>query len=210
MKGYSNDIKNQFYSSRFLAVDLVELHLTDINHQSAPKYFCNGGFNIQFDSTTAPTAGVNTYTAQGDFLGFSTVEEDFDVKVGKFSIYLSALNTTLVSDFVYQDPTTGARIDLEGRRVVIYKAFLDYGNNCAIVGTPIVIFDGQIYNISVVESASSAQLTIECATLFADFERIAGRRTNNGSNWLYQGNTYDTAFNQSGFIGQTEYKWGKL
>ena len=210
MKGYSNDIKNQFYSSRFLAVDLVELHLTDINHQSAPKYFCNGGFNISFDSTTAPTAGVNTYTAQGDFLGFSTVEEDFDVKVGKFSIYLSALNSTLVSDFVYQDPTTGARIDLEGRRVVIYKAFLDYGNNCAIVGTPIVIFDGQIYNISVVESASSAQLTIECATLFADFERIAGRRTNNGSNWLYQGNTYDTAFNQSGFVGQTEYKWGKL
>jgi len=210
MKGYSNDIKNQFYSSRFLAVDLVELHLTDINHQSAPKYFCNGGFNIEFDSSTAPTAGVNTYTAQGDFLGFSTVEEDFDVKVGKFSIYLSALNTTLVSDFVYQDPTTGARIDLEGRRVVIYKAFLDYTNNCAIVGSPIVIFDGQIYNISVVESASSAQLTIECATLFADFERIAGRRTNNGSNWLYQGNTYDTAFNQSGFVGQTEYKWGKL
>lgn len=210
MKNYSNDLKNQFYNDRFLAVDLVELHLTDINHVSAPIYLCNGGFNIEFDSATAPTAGINTYLAQGDFIGFSTVEEDFDVKVGKFSIYLSALNSTYVSDFVYQDPNTGGRIDLEGRRVVIYKAFLDYANNCAIVDTPIMIFDGQIYNIAVNETANSAQITIECATLFADFERIAGRRTNNGSNWLYQGNTYDTSFQQSGFVGQTEYKWGKL
>jgi hypothetical protein len=212
MKNYStaNPLVHAAYNSdAFVAVDLIELHLTNINKASAPIYLCNGGFDISFDSPSAPDAGQNVYAAQGEFIGFSTVEEDFDVKVGKFNIYLSALNNTYVQQFVYQDPVTGARIDLEGRRVVIYKAFLDRNNDFAITGSPIVIFDGIIYNIQVSESAASAQLTIECATLFSDFERNSGRKTNNGSNWVFQGNTYDTSFGQAGFVGNTEYKWGK-
>jgi hypothetical protein len=72
------------------------------------------------------------------------------------------------------------------------------------------MFDGIIYNIAVNESSKSCQLNLECSSLFADFERTAGRKTNNWSNWFYQGAQVDTTMEKTGFVGQTEFKWGRL
>jgi hypothetical protein len=205
MKSYSSthpNVRDQYYRNNFIAVDLVELYIPTITNTANTQYLTNAGIPITYSG--------HTYTALGEFMGFSTVSEDFDVKVGKFSVYLSGLGNNYISQFVYQDPTTGQRINLEGRRVVIRKAFLDKSNGLTIFDTPIVIFDGIIYNIAINESAVSSQITIECSTLFADFERNAGRKTNNASNWQFQGSTYDLAFQQAGFVGNTEYKWGKL
>jgi len=195
MKTFPSTTKDEFYRDKFIAVDLVELYLPN-----GTLYLNSGGFEIVY-------AG-NTYTAQGDFMGFSTVSEEFDVKVGKFSIYLSGVGTSAdaslnVRRFLDQD--------FEGRRVVIRKAFLDFDPmTLDIIDTPIIIFDGQIFNVSIVEGRNSASITVDCSTLFADFERTAGRKTNNGSNWLFQGNTSDTAFEKAGFVGQTEFLWGRL
>lgn len=194
MKSYSNAIKDEFNRAKFIAVDLVEIYITDSNGDPNYQYLCTGGMDIEWNS--------NTYSAQGDFIGFSSVSEDFDVKVGKFSIYLSGLNSTMVDSFLDKD--------VEGKRVVIRKAFLDFDPmTLDVVDTPIVLFDGIIYNISLTESASTATLEVQCATLFADFERTAGRKTNNSSNWLFQGFARDTGFEKSGFVGNTEYKWGR-
>lgn len=195
MKTFATEVRTEFYRENFVAVDLVELHL------ATPLYLASGGINIAFNSDTAPTAGTNTYTAQGDFMGFSSLSEDFDVRVGKFTIYLSAVGNSLVNSFVDQD--------YEGRRVVVYKAFLNY-YNLSIVGTPIMMFDGQIYNTAITEKSNSCQINVDCASLFADFERTAGRRTNDNSNWFYQGVQYDTSMNKAGYVGQSEFKWGKL
>ena len=195
MKTYNNDVRTEFYRQNFFAVDLVELHLT------SPLYLASGGINIAYDSTTAPTTGTNTYTAQGDFMGFSGLSEDFDVRVGKFTIYLSAVGNSYVSRFVDQD--------FEGKRVCVYKAFLNY-NDLSIVGTPILMFDGLIYNASISETRNSCQINVDCSSLFADFERTNGRRTNNSSNWFFQGVQYDTSMAKSGWVGQSEFKWGKL
>ena len=195
MKSYSTAISDQFNSDRFVAVDLVELYLLDSSYASAPLYLCTGGFDVSY-------AG-HTYTAQGDFIGFSSVAEDFDVKVGRFQIYLSAVGNSYVNKFV--------DTDFEGRRVIIRKAFLDIdAGTLAIIDAPIIIFDGQIYNISITESRSSSSISLDCATLFADFERTNGRKTNSGSNWLFQGVTTDTCFEKAGFVGTTEFKWGRL
>lgn len=195
MKTYPNTTRDEFYRDKFIAVDLLELQLTNTAGVSDPVYLCTGGFPITWNG--------NTYTAQGDFIGFSTVSEDFDIKVGKFSIYLSALGSGFVNKFI--------NTDFEGKRVIIRKAFLDFDPmTLSIIDQPIIIFDGQIYNVSIVESRSSASITVECSTLFADFERTAGRKTNNGSNWLYQGSQQDTAFEKAGFVGTTEFLWGRL
>lgn len=195
MKIYPTTTQDEFNRDKFICVDLVELQLTTTAGASSPLYLSTGGMDIVY-------AG-NTYTAQGDFLGFSTVSEDFDVRVGKFSIYLSALGNNFVSKFI--------NTDFEGKRVVIRKAFLDFDPmTLQIIDTPIIIFDGQIFNVSIVESRSSASITIDCSTLFADFERTAGRKTNNASNWLYQGTTTDRTFSYAGGISNTEYKWGRL
>lgn len=194
MKTFPTTTRDEFFRDKFICVDLLEIYLTDQFGDPAPLYLCSGGIDIVFNS--------NTYTAQGDFIGFSTVPEEFDVKVGKFSVYLSALGSGMVNRFLNKD--------FEGKRVIIRKAFLDFDPmNLDIIDQPIVIFDGQLHNVSITETQNSATISVECSTLFADFERIASRKTNNGSNWLYQGVKYDTAFEKAGFVGQTEFKWGR-
>lgn len=197
MKTYHQDIRDEFYRDHNFAVDLVELHLGGGNN----LYLTNGGVDITFDSDTAPDAGDNTYTAQGQFLGFSNITEDFDVKVGKFSVYLSGVANTFVDDFIGNN--------VEGKRVVLYKAFLAT-QTLEIVQTPIMMFDGTIYNVAVNETPKSCQLNIDCSSLFADFERKAGRKTNNWSNWHLQGFNTDTSMEKTGYVGNTEFKWGKV
>lgn len=199
MKSYSSthpNARNAYYSDSFFSVDLVEFHLV-----GDPLYFCNGGYDIEWDSSTAPTAGTITYKSQGEFLGFSGVEESIDVKVGKFNIIISALDEdaklALLNNYI------------QGARVVVWKAFLSKTTG-QILDTPIMVFDGQIYNFNAVDGARTASINIDCASIFADFERTAGRKTNNESNWLMQGVKYDTSLEKAGIIANTEYRWGRL
>lgn len=188
-KVYPTAIQEEYNRKNFIAVDLVSLFLP-----AGTLNFCTGGFDLEH-------AGV-TYTAQGDFIGFSSVSEDFDVRVGKFTIYLSALTTGILDYFVDQD--------IEGRRVLISKAFLQIEPfTLDTIVAPVLVFDGQISNISITETASTASINVDCVTLFADFERTAGRRTNNGSNHAYQNNNFDQAFKQAGYVGNTEFLWGR-
>jgi hypothetical protein len=199
MKNYSvthPNARNAFYSDSFFSVDLVELHIAGTGF-----YACNGGYDIEFDSPTAPTAGVNTYVSQGQFIGFNTTEENIDVKVGKFTIVFSALDTgattLLLNNYI------------QGSRVVVWKAFLSKTTG-QILDTPLMVFDGQIYNFNAVESPRTATVSIDCSSIFADFERTAGRKTNNESNWAYQGVKYDTSLEKSGIVANSEYRWGRL
>ena len=198
--------RDEYYRQNTIAIDCVELHLASAQNTSQPLYFCSGGADLAFDSATAPTPGTNVYTAQGDFIGFSPMSEDFDVKVGKFSIYLSGVGTGMVNRLI----TT----EVEGKRVVIYKAFLNFGlqgtGPLQLAAAPILMFDGIIYNFAVSETENSCQVSIDCSSLFADFERSNGRRTNNWSNWLLQGSRQDYAFEKAGFVGKTEFKWGRI
>lgn len=201
MKNIDTIVKNEFYRSNFVAVDLLEFHLP-----GTPLYLSNGAINIVWDSPTAPTAGANTYTAQGDFLGFTGLTEDFDIRVGRFAVALNGVGNNYVADLIGPDIT--GKVNYEGARVLVYKAFLSI-QTLQIIGTPLLMFDGVVYNVNISESSRSCNITIECATLFSDFDRTAGRKTNNGSNWLFQGSNYDTCMEQSGYVGNTEYKWGK-
>lgn len=203
MKSFYTDsaLRSEYYRDHNFAIDLVEIHLKDNAGLADPLYLCTGGIDVDYDSATAPDTGVNTYTAQGDFIGFSSLTEDFDVKVGKFSIYLSGIGNSYVSKFI--------NTEVEGKRVVIYKAFMDL-TTFQIVSQPILMFDGVVYNFAISEGARSCQINVDCSSLFADFERTTGRKTNNWSNWLFQGNNYDMSMEKSGWVGQTEFKWGRL
>jgi hypothetical protein len=188
--------RNAFYSDSFFSVDLVELHIP-----GAPVYASTGGYDIEWDSTTAPTSGTITYLSQGQFIGFNTSEENIDVKVGKFTIVFTALDST----------TTEALLNnyIQGSRVVVWKAFLSKTTG-QILDTPIMVFDGQIYNFSALESPRTATISIDCSSIFADFERTNGRKTNNESNWLFQGVKYDTSLEKAGIVANSEYRWGRL
>lgn len=201
MKQFPTEIKDEFYRENFFAVDIVYLGIPDgtgaITQDSVLR-LCNGGIDIK-----VPDLGgtLRTYSAQGDFIGFSTITEEFDVKVGKFQIHLSGLTNGMVDKFINKD--------FEGCQVQIAKCFLDY-NTLQVINNPYIVFDGIIYNVSVVENAITCNITVDCSTLWADFDRKAGRMTNNNSNWFYQGgqNT-DKCFSKAGTVGQIEYRWGR-
>jgi len=210
MKSFSTEeyLRDEYYRDHTIAIDLIELHLKDVNNADAPLYLASGGIDVAYDSDTAPTAGTNTYSAQGEFLGHSAINEDFDVRVGKFSINLSGLPSGYIDKFVGKEP--------EGKRVVVYKVFLDI-NTLQIIGTDdsagqtsaIRMFDGEIFNVSIQETANTCTISVDASSHFADFERTAGRKTNNWSNWLLQGAQYDLAFEKSGFVGNSEFLWGR-
>jgi hypothetical protein len=200
MKFFSTQILNQIYNDRFIAVDLLELHLRNAQNNFQPLYLTNSNFDIVYDSPTAPNIGSNTYTAEGEFLSFSSVSEEFDVKVGKFNIFLSAINNDYLNRFTVQE--------IEGQRVVIYKAFLEY-NTGVVIPNPVMLFDGEIMNLQVTESTATCSLNLDCSTLFVDFERTMGRMTNNTSNWVLQRNKYDVSMEKSGWVGNSEIAWGR-
>ena len=207
MKSFASTAnKDEYYRDHTISVDCVELHLKSNTGANQCLYLCSGGFDVSFDSSTAPDSGTNAYVAQGNFIGFSGMSEEMDVKVGKFTISLSALGNDYISKFL--------NTEVEGKRVVIYKCFLSFGptgtDPLALVAAPIMMYDGTIYNFSIQETAQTCQVSVDCSSLFADFERTAGRKTNNWSNWLFQGEQYDRAFDKAGWVGQTEFKWGSV
>jgi len=58
-------------------------------------------------------------------------------------------------------------------------AFLDV--NDAIVGEPVTLFDGLVSSFAINETANTSSVDISVASHWADFERKAGRLTNNHS-----------------------------
>lgn len=195
-------LRDEYYRDHNFAVDLIEIHLA-----SGALYLSSAAIDVDYDSATAPDSGVNTYSAQGQFMGYTPISEDFDVRVGKFSVNLSGLPSGYIDKFVGQEP--------EGTRVCVYKAFLDL-NTLEVIGTDsaggsgaILMFDGEIYNVSIQETAETCTIGIDVSSHFADFERAAGRRTNNWANWLFQGSQYDTCMEKAGFVGNSEFLWGR-
>lgn len=198
MKNYHNDIRNEYYRDSFVCVDLVELHLKNGN-VSIPRYFSNGGMSVIANSTL--TGQPVTFTAEGEFLSFTTMRENLDTSVGKFDIQLTAINPSLLSDVI--------NYNAEGRKVVVRKAFYSVTPTVSLIREPISVYEGYIFNYAIQESATAAVLTISCASLFADFERSAGRKTNNYSNWLFQGYDFDRCMDKAGYVGNTEFLWGR-
>jgi len=149
--------------------DLIELHL------STPVYFTSTNINIAYNSPTAPDSGTNTYLAQGQFISFDTVTEASDLRVGTIDLTFTAVDTTTLALLLNSE--------YMNKRVVIYRVVLgdDYSFSTSDVYT---IFDGKITSYGIQEQDRSATVKITVASLFADFERINGRKTNPTSQQL--------------------------
>jgi hypothetical protein len=200
MKTYHQDVRDEFYRDHTFAVDLIEIQIQNGAGADDCLYLASGGIDIDYDSTTAPDAGTNTYSAQGEFISYTAIDETFDVVVGKFQITLSGLPSGYINKFIGKN--------VEGQRIVVYKAFMDL-NDFTIIQTPILMYDGTIYNVAIQENQNTCTIGLDVTSQFADFERTAGRKTNNWSNWYFQSEKYDTAMEKTGYVGNTEFLWGR-
>ena len=169
-RNISGELQDRLQSSKVFVADLIEMHF------ATPIYFTTTNINLAFDSDTAPTAGSNTYLAQGQFLSYGNIIESSDLRMGTLELTFTAVDTTMVAVVL-----NNAYID---KRVVIYRAVLN--SNYSFTSNDVfLVFDGRITGYLIREAEKTAEVILTCASQFADFERTNGRRTNPASQNLY-------------------------
>ena len=145
------------------------LHFVEFHFDPASVYFTDAPIAFDYNS--------NTYLPTGDFLSFSEIRERDNLDAGNISITLSGVNTTNIGQAL-----SGGYLD---RKVIITRAFVD--STYTIIPDPSVIFDGNIISFEVREdiNAGTSILTWKAASMWSDFERTAGRRTNDNDQQVY-------------------------
>lgn len=187
----SLSLQQSLAAKKIIVSDLIEIHL------ATAVYFTNGPINLVYDSPTAPDAGVNTYLAQGQFLGFGNISETRDIRVSQLDIAFTAVDYTTLGYVLNND-----YID---RRVVLYRAVLD-ANFTLNAAKVFQYFDGRISDFNITETINECTLSLSVASQFADYEKTNGRRTNNTSQQKYF--AADVGMEFAPQI-QTDIKWGR-
>ena len=190
-RGLGSSQQTEFEGRKLFGADLIELHL------STPRYLTTAPINITFDSASAPDSGANTYLAQGQLLQFSQVAESSDIRINQLIMTFTAVDTTTLALLLNDDYIN--------TRVVIYRALLD--DDYAFTSDDVfTLFDGKITGYQIREEETTSTIQIIVASMFADFERVNGRKTNPASQKLHFPD--DEGMQYSASIVK-DMKWGR-
>lgn len=189
-RGVASATATELEKKSFKIVNLVEFQGiggTDTHLTDAP-------IDIAFNDGN----GSDTYLNTRGLMGIGEITEEEDIKVESIDITLSGVDTANVKLFLDYD-----YID---RRVLVRRAVID--DNYAIVGSPIIVFDGRLDQPRLTEDfeGRKATLAISATSHWADFESQSGRHTNPTEQKLLH--TGDTFFDKATET-QKDIKWGK-
>lgn len=129
-------------------------------------------------ATDCPSAIVydsNTYNPSVYLLEVGSPSESRDLRVNQLGLQFSGVGQSYQSIFLNND-----WLNRQGK---VWKAVID--DTGAIVGDPLVVFDGQITNWQFQESGGSSKVTVSLSSHWADFQKKQGRLTNNNSQQFY-------------------------
>jgi len=137
-----------------------------------------------------------TWASSPHFLSVGNPSETSELRVNTLDITLSGVQQSYVSLFLSQ-----AYID---RPVKIYRAVLN--DSDAVIGSPILIFDGLITGYAIDDTETTSDVTVNCASHWKDFEKENGRKTNDNSQKIHFPN--DDGF---AFAAKTikDLRWGR-
>lgn len=175
-------------TAAILADDSVRLaHFLTFEFSTVLR-FTDYGHSIDYDS--------NTYNAVNGFISLSDPSESEDLRVNTLTAQMSGVDQSFISIFL-----TGNWVN---RRVVLQTVFLDASDD--VIGEPITIFDGLISGFNISESEKTSVVNISIASHWADFERKAGRLTNNNSQQYFFSGDLGMQFAASVV---SDLKWGR-
>lgn len=169
-RGLVTAVKNLIAGNEFAYFYLVELHFTQ--GTIGTKRLTNASRDLK--NITTATLSSGTYDADGTLLNVSGSTETGAIRSDTFNIILSGTNSTYLNHFLNNSYLN--------TRVVVYKQFF---TRSALVGDPVMIFDGEVTNFKIVDDKASSYLQLTCSNIFYDFERINCRRTNDASQHRY-------------------------
>lgn len=137
----------------------------------------------------------NTYDASEYLLEVGNPSESQDLRVNSLTLTFSNVGSTYLGAFLNNDWIN--------RQAIIRRAVMSGGS---IVGTPLTIFDGKIAAFQVEENDRESDLSISIASHWADFQKKAGRKTNNNSQQFFFAN--DVGFEYASSLVR-DLKWGR-
>lgn len=181
-------VKTEIAKNAVTFADLVELHFPTVQRLTNAQ--------ISIVTTTATTTPAQTYTSNGKLLSFDLVQETGEAKVNNINISLSGCSSTFTDLFL-----NNAYID---KRVVIYRVFLD--SQLQIIDSPVMMFDGEIQSFTINETGDTSTVIVQSASVFYDFEKMNGRRTNETSQKGYFPADKGMKFSA---VTLEDIKWGK-
>ena len=151
-------------SRAFITCELLEFEL------ATPLYLTTAQFDIA--ASTDTSGGTQNYLAQGNFMAYTGVRETDEMRVNNINITFSGATNTYIN--------IALNDNYLHRAFRIYKIFMN-NTDMNTLTDPVLIYDGKITGASVEESNTESVVTFTTANEFADFRRIAGRKTNQGS-----------------------------
>jgi len=187
-RGLPTDIVTEISKDAFVFGDLVEFHF------STPKFITN--FKVNINASTTTSGGAQLYTAQGELLSYDTFKETTELKTNQINLGLSGVSSTFTNIFLNND-----YVDT---RVVIYRAFLN--NSLQIIDNPVMLFDGEIQSFTINETGKTSTVGVVCASVFYEFEKNGGRRTNETSQQQFFPSDRGMQYSS---LTVEDIKWGK-
>ena len=177
----------------------TELATKNFNIVTLLEFKAIGGSDVHItDAPADVTFDSDTYLSSRGMLGVSDITEEQEIKIETVDITLSGVDTANVKlflDFDYID-----------RRVLIRRAVTD--SNYAIIGTPIIVFDGRLDQPRLVEDFENrtATLSVTATSHWMDFESAEGRHTNDTEQQvLFTGDNFFEKATET----QKDVKWGR-
>ena len=156
---------------------------TRINHGLLIRLTVNGTVYRLANSYNPVTWNSESYTALGNFLGISEIQEDLRATNNQITVSISGIPSGVVGEpnyigLILQQPVKGSRIQ-------IYRAFFDPDTRLLMANQVYLRFNGYISNFTLAEGNnqfekdSTNTITLQCANINAIIERrVVGRRTN--------------------------------
>ena len=163
--------------------------------------------DCSFDITSSIEGTSNVYSAQGNFLSITETDENSDLAISSIQLELSALVPSIVTTFAV--PT------IINQDVSIFRVFFDQSTG-ELIGdstgdTGFLIFKGRVGGYRITDAENTATVTLTVESQFANFEKIACRRTNldswqRGYDGLSTANDFAMQFSHETI---NDLSWGK-
>ncbi len=143
--------------------------LVEMRFDSGTDYFTNAHKDILYDS--------NTYVSTSRFINSGDITETQGLTLSSMRFTLSGVELTSLAK-ILSEPVLN-------REIVLYEAMLDL-NTYLIIADPLIVYKGRIKSFEFNEKpGNGASIILNTASIMADFNRTAGRRTSHQDQETY-------------------------
>lgn len=178
-RGLSTALKNELANQSIKPILLVEINFP------TPQRLTNHYKDITYNS--------NTYSASGHLLSITNKSENAELDVSNFTVDLSAVDSAFTSIIL-------------NNNVANDEVSIDIG----LLNSSDALIDTYNYDKGYIESfridTNNGLISLICTSHFSDFSRVAGRRTNEGSQQRFF--STDRGFEYAGLTVQN-ILWGR-